>query len=118
MPQFAPSQVTFNDNPVGYGQFDIGHYREHIQFVQVLAARSPVILLPDPDFGAMLMGGRSQRESMEQHQVVHDLLRQITGVQGVDYTDFRMDDESDFYSFLSYHETEHAQIRAALGIMA
>lgn len=115
MPQFAPSQVSFNDNP-GYGMWDIGHGREHIQFVQVLAARTPPVLLPDPDFLAILSGGRTRRQSMDTHQGVHELLRSITGVAGVDYTEFNLDDEGDFYSMLGYHEQEHQQIRTALGI--
>lgn len=118
MPQFAPSQVTFNDNPKGYGAWDMGHGREHIQFVQVLAARTPAILLPDPDFLAILSGGYTRDQSMQTHQTVHELLREITGVGGVDYTDFKLDQENDFYSFVSYHEQEHQQIRAALGIVS
>ena len=41
---------------------------------------------------------------------------QITGVTGVDYTQFNLDDENDFYNFTGYHASEHAAIRTALGI--
>jgi hypothetical protein len=115
MPQFAPDQCEFGDVP-GYGIFDIAHWREHIQFVTMFAAQSPQMLIPNPDFGAILSGGGIMRESLDQHQVVHNLLRQATGVSGVDFTDFDLTQQTDFYSFLGYHAQEHAQIRQVLGL--
>ena len=115
MPDFQLTQVEFGDIP-GYGVWDIGHGREHIRFVQTLAAQSPPILLPDPDLLALLTGGPTARASFDTHQTIHNLLRGYTNVSGVDYTDFRLDQQTEFYSFLSYHETEHAAIRAALGL--
>ena len=112
---FQPSQVEFGDIP-GYGAWDIGHGREHITFVQTLAAQNPPILLPDPDLLALLTGGPTARESFDTHQSIHGLLRGYTGVSGVDYTDFRLDQQTEFYAFLAYHEAEHAQIRQALGL--
>ena len=116
MPNFQPTQVEFGDMP-GYGVWDIGHGREHIAFVQAFAAQSPPILLPDPDLLALLSGGPTTPASMQTHQVIHNLLRQYLNVQGVDYTGFQLDQQTDFYAFLSYHEQEHAQLRAALGLM-
>ena len=116
MPQFAPDQTTFQDLP-GYGQWDTGHYREHIQFVQVLAARSPAVLLPDFDLSSMLTGGSSRGSIVQSHQDAHDLLRAITNVGGVDYSEFNLDESGDFASFLSYHAQEHALIRQVLGIV-
>ena len=115
MPNFEPTQVEFGDIP-GYGVWDIGHWREHIAFTQVLAGQATPILLPNYDFGALLSGGPTVRESFDSHQAVHGLLRQLTGVGGVDYTDFRLDQQTDFYSFLGYHEIEHSQLRQALGL--
>jgi hypothetical protein len=115
MPDFQPAQVLFGD-PAGYSIWDIGHWREHLNFVQALAQQSPVILLPAPDLGAILSGGPTARESMDTHQSIHELLRRYTNVQGTDYTDYRLDEEGEFYSFLNYHEAEHMQIRAVLGL--
>lgn len=113
---FQPTEVKFGDLP-GYGQWDIGHGREHIRFVQVLQARNPPILLPDADFLSLLGSGSTMRTQLETHQVIHNLLRNYTNVQGVDYSEMRLDEETDFYSFLSYHSDEHQQIRQALGII-
>lgn len=115
MPDFQPTQVEFGDVP-GYGAWDIGHGREHIRFVQTLAALATPVLIPDADLLSLLTGGPTSRESFDTHQTIHGLLRDITGVGGVDYTDFRLDQETEFYAFLSYHEQEHAQLRAAFGL--
>ena len=48
MPQFSPDQVVFNDGP-GLGYWDVSQYREHQQFVQVLAQRTPAVLISDYD---------------------------------------------------------------------
>jgi hypothetical protein len=115
MPNFAPDQVTFGDVP-GLGDWDIAHYREHQQFVQVLAEQTPPILLDNYDLMQMLTAGGERSAALESHNVVHTLLRQITGVGGTDYSQFNYDSEDDFYSFLGYHSTEHQQLRQALGI--
>jgi hypothetical protein len=116
MPQFSPDQVVFNDGP-GLGYWDVSHYREHQQFVQVLAQRTPAVLISDYDFLQMLTAdGASRRIAIETHTDIHTALRQITGVGGTDYSQYNLSDQSDFYSFLSYHSTEHQAIRQALGI--
>ena len=116
MPQFAPDQVTFQDIP-GLGLWDTGHHREHQQFVQVLSTQTPPILLANYDFLQMLTAGSERRSALETHSEAHNLLRGITGVSGTDYSQFNLDNDQDFYSFLSYHATEHQALRAALGII-
>ncbi len=116
MAQFSPDQVTFGDIP-GMGMWDDSHHREHLQFVQVLAGKTPAILLDNYDFLQFLTAGGARRSIMETHSAAHDLLRQITGVAGADYSHFDLNNEGDFYSFLGYHSTEHAAIRNALGIV-
>jgi hypothetical protein len=116
MPQFAPDQVTFGDGP-GLGMWDDNHHREHQQFVEVLAGQVPAVLLPNYDFLQMLTAGNARPSIVETHSAAHDLLRQITGVGGVDYSQFDLSNADDFYNFTGYHATEHAAIRAVLGIV-
>ena len=115
MPQFAPDIVTFQD-VAGLGMWDDGHHREHQQFVQILSEQTPPILLANYDFLRMLTAGDARRSIWETHMEAHNLLRQITGVGGVDYSQFNLDDDLDFNNFLGYHSTEHQALRVALGI--
>ena len=116
MPQFSPDIVTFDDGP-GLGMWDDNHHREHQQFVEVLAQQTPAVLIPNYDFLQMLTAGNARRSIAESHQKAHDQLRQITGVAGTDYSQYNLSDQSDFYSFLGYHSSEHQAIRQVLGIL-
>lgn len=114
MPQFSPDQCSFGDIP-GMGFWDISHGREHIQFIQALAARN--VVLPDPDLLSLLTAGRARSSQVQSHYTQHQLLRQATGVEGIDLTQVNLDDSGDFYSWLGYHAQEHQQLRAALGLV-
>lgn len=113
MPQFQPDQVTFKDIP-GYGAWDIGHMREHLQFVQVLAANH--ISVPDFDFLSFLTAGSARGSIVQSHAQAHVLLRAALGITGVDLSAVNLDDSDDFYSWLGYHASDHALIRQQLGI--
>ena len=115
MPQFLPDTVTFKDVP-GYGAWDDNHYREHLQFVQILAGQTPPILLPDYDLLQMLTAHDGRRSVIDSHNTAHRMLQQICGFTGTDYSQYDLAQEGDFYSFLSYHSTDHASIRRFLGI--
>jgi hypothetical protein len=115
MPQFSPDQCTFNDIP-GMAQWDDSHYREHVQFIQVLAGATPAILLPDYDLLQMLTAREGRSAVINSHNVAHRLLQQICGFTGTDYSQYDLAQEGDFYSFLSYHAADHAQIRSFLGL--
>jgi hypothetical protein len=115
MPNFSPDQVTFSDLP-GYGGWDIGHHREHLQFVQVLSGLTPAVVIPDYDFLSFLTAGPTRKAQLEAHQEAHQLLAQAIGVTTLDFSQFNIDSQDDFYSFLGYHSSTHQQIRQALGI--
>jgi hypothetical protein len=116
MPQFAPDQVTFGDLS-GYGSWDIGHMREHLQFVQVLSQKTPAVNIPDFDFLSFLTAGSARKSILETHAQSHQLITAALGITGTDLSAVNLDDQGDFYSWTGYHSTEHAQIRQALGII-
>lgn len=116
MPNFLPDIASFGDI-AGYGAWDVGHAREHLQFVQVLAQQNPPVVLPDYDFGVFLSAGQAIRSMLDSHQTVHALLRQITGVSGIDLSQGDLTKEADFYNWTGYHQQEHSQIRQVLGII-
>ena len=113
---FQPDICTFRDF-VGMGAWDVGHAREHIQFVQVAAAMSPAVVLPAYDFLNVLTSHGTQRAQLESHQAVHDLLSNLSGITAVDFTGFDLSKQDDFYNFLGYHQTTHAQLRQFFGIV-
>lgn len=115
MPQFSPDQVAFDDAP-GYGAWDIGHAREHIQFVQTLAGQSPPVLIPDQNMLSFFTAGAARGSIVQSHSDVHNLLRAQLGITGVDLTVIDFKDESSFYDWLQYHSYEHAQIRQVLAL--
>jgi hypothetical protein len=116
VPQFSPDLVTYGDVP-GLGMWDDSHAREHLQFVQILATQTPAILIPNFDFLQMLTAGGAERSIVETHNQAHNLLSQITGITAVDFSQFNLKDESDFYNFTGYHSTTHQQLRQYLGIV-
>ena len=116
MPQFQPDTANFGDM-AGDGAFDIGHHREHLQFVQVFFQQTPPIVIPDYDFMAFLTSGQAQRSMLDSHQDAHALLRQITGVRGIDLSQVNLNNPDEFSNWTGYHGTEHQAIRQALGII-
>jgi hypothetical protein len=116
MPQFQPDQVAFGDI-AGLGAWDVGHAREHLQFVQVLAQSTPSIAIPDFDLMSFLTAGPAKKSMVLSHYQSHQLLRGALGITGVDLSEVDLDKEDDFYNWLGYHASEHQLIRQALGIV-
>lgn len=116
MPQFAPSNVTFQD-PIGYGYWDDNHARQHGQYTLILAGQTPAILIPNYDFLQMLSAGAARKSIVDTHMQAHNVLRQILNVQGVDLTQFNLDSDLDFYNWLGYHDADHMGFDTALGIV-
>lgn len=115
MPQFAPDQVTFKDLP-GYGLWDVGHAREHSAFVQTLAQQVPSVAISDYNLLSFLTAGAARGVMIQSHNEAHQALSAALGITAVDYTQYNLDDPNDFYTFLGYHASNHAEIRQALGI--
>ena len=117
MPQFSPDTIEFGDK-IGWGYWIDGHYREHQQFITIGFASSPPQFIPDYNLLAWAWDDeRTIVDWLNAHQSVHNLSRQLTGVQGVDLSivDFRNPDY--FELWIDTHATEHAQLRQALRIV-
>jgi hypothetical protein len=44
-------------------------------------------------------------------------LSSIAGITSVDFTQFDLSKQDDFYNFLGYHQTTHQQLRQFFGIV-
>ena len=116
MPQFQPDIATFNDI-AGYGAWDIGHAREHMQFVVTLQQQTPTVLIPDFDFLQFLTAGNARKSIVQSHSQAHQFLRIALGITtGIDLSVVDLDDQNSFYDWLGFHSAEHAQIRHLLGL--
>ena len=116
MPQFSPDIVTFHD-VAGYGAWDIGHAREHLQFVQVLAQQTPAVSIPDFDFLTFLTAGPAANSILQTHQQAHALLNSILGITSIDLSEVDLTKENDFDNWIGYHQSAHQAIRQQLGIV-
>ena len=115
MPQFSPDQVAFGDFP-GYGAWDVGHAREHLQFVQVLAGQSPPFNMPDYNMLVFLGAGNARPSIVQSHSDAHRILHAQLGITAVDLSAVNLDEPNSFYDWTGLHATYHAQIRQILGI--
>lgn len=115
MPQFQPDQVAFGDIP-GYGAWDIGHAREHIQFVQALAAQSPPFNMPDYNLLIFLSAGGARSSIVQSHSDAHNILHAQLGITATDLSQVNLDDPNSFYDWTGQHATYHAQIRQILNL--
>ena len=113
MPQFLPDLVEFGD-AAGMGQWEVSHYREHLQFVQILGSLSTPVEIPDYPMLSFLT--QPDQNLIGLHSTAHALLRGATGVTGVDLAELDLQEGQGFEDWLNFHRQEHAQIRAVLGL--
>jgi hypothetical protein len=115
MPLFFHDQFLFGDQ-AAFAQYRQEHWYEHIQFVQIAQAQTVPILIPDYDLTSWQDSTEFVRNWLVTHESLHEDLRSITGVSGVNLADVDFSKEAEFYTWLDAHRTEHAQLRTAFGI--
>ena len=92
------------------------HQYEHTQFVSVFQGQPTPIDLPDYDFTSWEETPQFRTNWLISHEAIHEQLRVLTGVTGVNLADVDLTKEDEFYDWLDDHRSEHAEIRSALGI--
>lgn len=113
--EFKITEFEFGD-VAGNGFWLIEHYRNHLQYNAVLAARTPPVLLPE--FPILTVeGGKIGRKSwLDSHQNWHELLRPLANITGVDFSDVNLDNESEFTQWMAAHAAEHAFLDQVFGV--
>jgi hypothetical protein len=84
--------------------------------VQIAQAQATPILIPDYDLTSWNNSKSFARIWLVTHESVHEQLRSITGVSGINLADVNLDNEEEFYTWLDAHRNEHALLRRAFGI--
>jgi hypothetical protein len=114
--EFNPNFFAFGDRS-GQGQWEIGHYRQHLRYLDVLGAQTPPsTAVPDFDISSMGASKEERRGWLQDHFTIHAALRNLTNVTGVDLTALNFDNEQAFDQWLSDHATEHQQLDTAFGL--
>lgn len=112
---FLPNQIAFGDK-AGLGLWLIGHYRQHVRYNSVLAAKTPPVII---DEFPILNWGESEREIkdwLNSHENWHQLIRQFANVTGADLSALDTSNPDQWYSWMDVHNNEHALIDSAFGV--
>lgn len=116
MPLFFHDQLLFGDE-AAFAQYRQEHWYEHNQFVAIAQAATPLpLLVPAYDLSSWENTTAFARTWLVTHESVHEILRGLTGVNGVNLADVNLGDEAEFYYWIDAHRNEHDQLRAAFGI--
>jgi hypothetical protein len=113
--EFSPNLVAYGD-VAGLGRWLVGHYRQHLRYNDVLAGRSPPVIIDD--FPILELGSNSQERRVwaDQHEKWHELIRPFANVTGIDLANIDFSDPSQFYQWIDLHNAEHALIDTAFGV--
>lgn len=116
MPIFFHDQFLFGDE-IAFAEYRQEHWYEHIQFVQIGLKQTPTpVLIPDYDLTSWTNEPSFVRNWLVTHEQVHEQLRSLTGVSGINLADVNLDNEYEFYTWIDAHRNEHALLRTAFGI--
>lgn len=110
---FQANLIAYGDRP-GLGVYEVGHFLQHQQYLQILAGQGSNI----PDWNLLHMQSENENEFfswLNQHEVVHEFLRQQSNVSGVNlsYLDPRSEQEWELWQ--EAHRAEHAQFDVHFG---
>jgi hypothetical protein len=113
--EFALNTFAFGD-AAGNGIWLVGHYRQHLRYNSVLAARSPPVLIPEFSILTVEGGNIGRKSWLDAHANWHQLLRPFANITGVDLSAVDMEEEQQFYGWISAHNDEHSLLDVAFGV--
>jgi hypothetical protein len=113
--EFRPNLFEFGD-VAGSGQWLVGHFRQHLNYNNVLAARTPAVVLAEFPILTMEGGHSGRRSWLNSHENWHELVRPFANVTGIDLSTVNLDNEQQFYEWLDIHNFEHSLLDLAFGI--
>lgn len=113
--EFGANIFQFGD-VAGRGEWEIGHYRQHLRYQVVLAGLTPARVLPD--YPIMRIGETKAevKSWLGSHEVLHELLRPLANITGVNLANVDMESPSAFYAWMDTHNLEHQLFDIAFGV--
>ena len=113
--EFVPPIYLFGDR-AGQGRWEISHYRQHLRYINVLASRSPPVIIGYHNLLRLGDTKLTRRVWLNDHENVHAQLRSLANVTGIDLSVVDLDDPHEFSIWLDAHATEHGLIDQGLGL--
>lgn len=114
--EFQADLVAFGD-PAGLGEWEIGHYRQHLDYNTFLASQSPPVILPT--FPIMRLSGADPDEILfwlNFHEKWHELVRPYANVTDIDLSEFDITQPDVWYDWQDLHNSEHQLFDQAFGL--
>lgn len=116
MTEFSANQFAIGDIG-GMSLWEIGHYRQHVDYNNVLAARTPPIILPLFPIIDFISADRDQfRFWLDAHEKWHEQVRPYANVSGADLSLVDFNNPTSFYEWIDTHNQEHALLDQAFGL--
>jgi hypothetical protein len=112
---FGINLVAWGDK-AGLGLYLIGHYRQHLVYNAVLAARTPPVIIDEFPILEIGDSDEERRAWLDDHNNWHQLIRPYANVTGVDLSAVDFDDREEFYDWQDVHKSEHALLDTAFGV--
>jgi len=113
--EFAFNLFQFGD-AAGSGEFLVGHFRQHLRYNAVLAARSPAVVIPEFPILNMEAGPIGRRYWLDSHEKWNEKIRPYANVTGINLSEVDLDNETAFYDWLNIHSLEHQELDQAFGV--
>lgn len=113
---FIANTVVFGDIP-GLGAWEVGHYRQHLDYNAHLAAKTPPVIIPV--FPIFRLVGLTQSEIvfwLDAHENWHEQIRPFANVTGLNLSYFDVRNPDSFYEWQDLHNAEHQLIDQAFGL--
>ena len=111
--EFELNFVEYGDT-AGLGAYEIGHYRQHRNYVDALAKQNVII----QDVPILRMLGDNPQELQQwlnDHEGLHELLRSHAGITGTNLADLNPFSAEEFYQWLDAHASEHRSLDIKFG---
>lgn len=113
--EFLPNTYLIGDR-AGRGRWEIGHYREHVNFLLAFVQQTPSITIPDYPLLRIGESPNEQKFWKNAHQEIHEAIRGYLGIDGIDLSEVDLNKPDSLYSWFTDHNAEHALILQALGL--
>lgn len=113
--EFQIVDLSYGDE-AGWGMWLDMHYRQHLRYNAVLAARNPAQVLPVYDLLTTTGGERGLRFWLDAHETWHELVRPFANVTGINLADVDFRKPEEFYQWLDLHAQEHSELDLAFGV--